>query len=139
MKVDSAANDRFMDGVQRALDVMSRRQALIASNIGNMDTPGYKTVDLDFQEALRNALDIEDSGTELRRTHPLHLPHQGYEASDALARTVQGLPIRNDGNNVDLDREMLSLSETRARYEAAAQMLRVRLRQLRSAITEGRQ
>lgn len=138
MKTDAAGHDRFMNGVQRALDVMSRRQSLIASNIGNLDTPGYRTVDLDFQDALRDAMQTEEAGLPLRRTEPLHLGGGGSGPAETLARAVHGLPVRNDGNNVNLDREMLSLAETRGRYEAATAMLRLRIRQLRSAITEGR-
>ena len=66
------------------MDLVSMRQKLVASNIANADTPGYTTQDLDFQTAFKSVL---DGGTP----EPV---------------AVSGLTVKNDGNNVDLDREV---------------------------------
>lgn len=124
MKVGDPGSDPYLGKVQRALDVMTRRQTLVASNVSNLDTPGYRTVDIEFNAALADAVAAPDGPPG--------------ETAAARAERVRGLVLRNDGNNVDLDREMLAMGEVRSRYEAATAMLRFHVRQLRTAITEGR-
>lgn len=98
------------------MDLLSTRQKLIASNIANADTPGYKTRDLDFESELRNLM----GGGAPRVTE------------------AAGLQAHNDGNNVSLDRESRLLSETALRFSVASQLMRGQLRSLKSAIDEGK-
>ena len=49
--------DRLTDSLEQYMNVVSLRQKLVASNIANADTPGYKTQDLDFQSSFQSALD----------------------------------------------------------------------------------
>jgi len=100
--------------LERYLDLLSARQKLVASNIANADTPGYQTQDIDFQTEFRNALGGAPHVTE-----------------------VSGLPTRNDGNNVSLDRESRLLSENALRFSVAANLLRSQINEVRSAIKEG--
>ena len=104
------------NSLERYMDVLSARQKLIASNIANADTPGYKTRDLDFQGAFRDAL----QGAQI---HPVE---------------ISGLKTNNDGNNVNLDREARLLSENALRFSAASQLLRGQIRNMRAAIDEGK-
>jgi flagellar basal-body rod protein FlgB len=97
------------------MDLLSARQKLVASNIANADTPGYRTRDLDFQQEF-----LESAG----------LSPQPVE--------VAGLRTKNDGNNVSLDREARLLSENALRFNVATQLLRSQLREVRSAIQEGK-
>jgi flagellar basal-body rod protein FlgB len=97
------------------MDVLSYRQKLIASNVANADTPGYKTKDIDFQSELRNVIDGSPTPVE-----------------------VTGLKTNNDGNNVSLDREARLLSENALRFNLATQLMRGQFSTLRSAIEEGR-
>lgn len=138
MKTIEPGGDPLLGQLERALDVMTRRQGLLASNVGNIDTPRYETVDLDFQAALQRAVRSEDAALPLRTTRPGHEAGAASAASDDLIRTVRGLSYRNDGNNVSLDREMLAVAETSGRYEQTATILRHKLRQLVFAISEGR-
>jgi flagellar basal-body rod protein FlgB len=98
------------------LDLLSVRQKLMASNIANADTPGYKTRDVDFQTEFQSML----QGGQ---------PH---------ATEVTGLKTNNDGNNVNLDREARLLSENALRFSAVSQLLRGQIRTLKSAIDEGK-
>lgn len=125
--------DPLFEKFERAMDVMSRRQQLLASNVGNLDTPGYKTVDVNFNEALRVAVEEAGSpgGSATRRGGAADQP--GFDP-----RQIEGLALRPDGNNVSLDREMAEMAATRHRYEVAAMVVRSRLRQLRAAILDGR-
>ena len=106
--------DRLAGQLEHYMDLLSARQKLVASNIANADTPGYHTEDIDFQTEFRNAI----SG-----------------APNVM--DVAGLPMRNDGNNVSLDRELRLLAENALRFNVAANLLRVQISSLRSAIKEG--
>ena len=108
--------DPLVSNLERYMDLLSARQKLVASNIANADTPGYKTRDIDFQSEFRNALDT---------------------ARPRVAN-VSGLKTKNDGNNVSIDRESRLLSENSIRFNIASTLLKSRLRALRSAIDEGR-
>ena len=108
--------DHIAGDLERYMDLLSARQKLAASNIANADTPGYKTLDIDFRSEFRNAL-------EQAAPHPME---------------VAGLTTRNDGNNVSLDREARQLAENALRFSAASGLLRTQIRMVRTAIQEGR-
>jgi flagellar basal-body rod protein FlgB len=98
------------------LSYLTRRQEVIASNIANADTPGYKTRDVGAPSSFASLLGQMAPATQ--------------EAS--------GLTSRNDGNNVSMDREARLLSENTLRFNLATQMLKGEIKNLRSAIEEGR-
>ncbi|HZT30554.1 MAG TPA: flagellar basal body protein [Bryobacteraceae bacterium] len=108
--------DRIAGALECYMDLLSLRQRLTTANIANADTPGYKTVDLDFASEFRRALE----GVPPR---PVEVP---------------GLTTRNDGNNVSLDRESRQLAENAMRFSAASNLLRSQIRMVRSAIEEGK-
>ncbi|MDP9054946.1 MAG: flagellar basal body protein [Acidobacteriota bacterium] len=97
------------------MSYLSRRQEAIASNIANADTPGYKTRDVGMPADFSSAIE---------------------EASGMVE--TSGLPARNDGNNVSIDREARLLSENSLKFSVASQLLRGQLKSIRSAIEEGR-
>jgi flagellar basal-body rod protein FlgB len=97
------------------MDLVSARQKLVASNIANADTPGYKTKDLDFQTEFRNQI-------EGLSAHPVE---------------IAGLATKNDGNNVSLDRESRLLAENALRFAVASNLLRNEIRAVKSAIQGG--
>ncbi|MBM3813885.1 MAG: flagellar biosynthesis protein FlgB [Acidimicrobiia bacterium] len=98
------------------MDLLSTRQKLVASNIANAGTPGYKTKDIDFQFEFMSALE----GTRPNVIEP------------------SGMKARNDGNNVSLDRESRLLAENSMRFNVASNLMRSHFRRIRSAISEGR-
>lgn len=104
----------------RFLDVSAFRTGLIASNMANIDTPGYRARDINFLQELQR----EDSGTELAAFSPAI--HQ-----------VQGLASRPDGNDVSLEREGLLLAETQLRFQVGVQVLKAEFHRILSAIHEG--
>jgi flagellar basal-body rod protein FlgB len=109
------------NSLERYMDLLSARQKLVASNIANADTPGYKAKDIDFQFEFMSALGKEGAaGT----------------APDVVE--VPGLVTRNDGNNVSLDRESRLLSENALRFNLASSLYKAQIRSLRSAIQEGK-
>lgn len=104
------------DSLEKYMNVLAARQKLVATNIANADTPGYRTVDLDFQKEFQNQL----SG--------LSAP-QGQQVSD--------LRVKADGNDVSLDRESRLLAENSIRFSAASSLLRGEFKQMKSAIQDG--
>jgi flagellar basal-body rod protein FlgB len=105
----------------RFLSYVSHRQEVIASNIANADTPGYKTRDVMSPQNLSGA---SFSGV--------------LEEAQYAATEISGLPVRNDGNNVSIDREARLLAENTLKFNLATQMLRGEIKDIRSAIQEGR-
>jgi len=112
---DSIVIDSLTDSLEQYMNVISVRQKLVASNIANADTPGYKTQDVDFQASLQAAMD---------GSSPLTVP-------------VSGLAVRNDGNNVDLDREARLLAENAMRFNVAANLMHTEIQQVKDAIKGG--
>ena len=107
--------DATSGNLDRYLTLVSARQRLVASNIANADTPGYKTKDIDFDSQLQSSL---------------------AEASP-VAQEVSGLTTKNDGNNVNLDREAKLLSENSLRFNIGSNLLHSRLKLMRMAIEGG--
>lgn len=98
------------------MDLLAARQKLVVSNIANVDTPGYRTKDIDFDSEFRAAL---------RGTAPGVVE-------------VGGLTVRNDGNDVSIDREARLLAENAIRFNVASNLIRGQLKTIRMAIQEGR-
>jgi flagellar basal-body rod protein FlgB len=109
---------RFLEEVLR---LTSYRHTLIASNLANVDTPGYQTRDIHFEDELKNAL----SGLS---------PASGTPQS----HVVRGLIERPDGNTVSADRESLLLADNQLRFRLGIELLRKEFQRLRMAINEGR-
>ena len=109
----------LMQLLQGYLKVTSDRQQLVASNIANVDTPGYQTKDINFQAAMQQA----------SQGNNLHLEPASIE--------VEGLPTRPDGNNVNVDRESLLLSQTQLQYQMGVQLIKSEFHRLLTAIKDG--
>jgi len=105
---------RLSDTLERYMDLLSARQKVVASNIANADTPGYKTRDIDFLSEFRSATGGGPPSFE-----------------------VGGLPVKNDGNNVSLDRESRLLAENDMRFNLASNLLRSEVQSIRAALQNG--
>ena len=139
MKPPAIANDQFLDRLERAMNVLSRRQQLVASNVSNIDTPGYRTQDIDFKSALSRAVGSASATLPLQQTSPAHMSGAVSPKGDPeAARHIANLAMRNDGNDVNIDREMMNLAETRARFDVTTNVAKMRLKQMISAIEDGR-
>jgi len=98
------------------MDLLSTRQKLVASNIANADTPGYKTQDIDFQFEFMSLVE--------------GLQPQTIEPED--------LTEKPDGNNVSMDREARMLAENAMRFNVASTLVRGQFKTIREAIDEGK-
>lgn len=123
---------------REALTGLSRRQQAISSNVANIDTPGYRRREVTFEATLRSEIATAGGGPQLARTDPQHFA--GSTAAGDLSpasRSRDVVASRNDGNNVDIDEEMMLLVETQLRYQALSQSIGTRLNTLRSIIRGG--
>lgn len=113
------------------MTVSAARQVVSASNLANVDTPGYKARELDFQGTLDASL-----GVPLTATDKNHL--QGPETGGPASREVVGLAERRDGNTVQIDRELLEMSKAGSDFARAQTALAAKFRLVRYALTESR-
>ena len=130
--------DQYLSFNETALSLRAQRQELLASNIANADTPNYKARDIDFSNALQNALASKGAGGPLATTAPRHLP-RGAATGDVLA---DGTPVLYrgevqgsvDGNTVDMDVERNQFADNALRYEAGITMINHQIKGLLAAI-----
>jgi len=107
--------------LERFLNVTSDRQSLVVNNMANIDTPGYRTRDIDFRVELERAVGSAEQAT-----------------MGPVAHKVAGLLQRPDGNDVSLDREGLLLAETQMQFRIGIQFIRSEFHRLVQAINEGK-
>jgi flagellar basal-body rod protein FlgB len=129
-------HDQTIQAMGAYMTRLSQRQQVISSNLANIDTPDYKTKDVSFHATMQELL--SDNSIELRSTRSGHNPGWIPIPFQAQPFEVPGLLSRVDRNNVDLDREMLKLSETSFGYSLMSQMLRGKFHTIASSINEGR-
>ncbi len=132
-------NQRTPSVLRKALDFQSQRHLLISSNISNMDTPGYKAKDIDFSSQLQEALGTE-GGLNMQTTHKNHLG-PGLSTIRNLSPEIfeEQDPSKSNGNNVNIDKEMMKLAENQIGYNAVTQLMGKRTSTIRAAITESAQ
>jgi flagellar basal-body rod protein FlgB len=135
-----------LDFQTKALVVRADRQRVIASNIANADTPGYVGRDVNFKQAMADALgnstmavrpSAPSGGTASGMTNSRHIALQSTTGSlgngPTLAYTTQTQPAM-DGNSVDLDRERANFVDNSVRYEATLRFINGSSKTILSAI-----
>jgi flagellar basal-body rod protein FlgB len=111
--------------IETSLDIAKERHGLITSNIANLDTPGYRAKDIDFTDALKDAM--EGTSVDLSRTNPCHFGSMTSYSESPLSGT----------GSVDIDKEMSKIAENNLRYRASVEVLLGKLSKLKFAIMEG--
>ena len=110
--------ERVAGNLESYMTLLSARQKVVASNIANADTPGYRTKDIDFQSEFQSMLEGQSS---------------------PVVNELASLPVKPDGNNVNLDREARLLAENALRFNIASNLARGELQTIRKAIEGGGQ
>jgi len=106
--------------LQRLVSASDVRQNVISQNIANVNTPGYKAQEVRFEDQLT---------AELNRASVSALP-----AAEPEIASTAGLPARNDGNNVDLDREVGELNKNAMMMQTYLRMIGAEMRMMRDAM-----
>lgn len=120
--------------MEKALDGSALRQKAISANIANVDTPGYKSVEVSFQDYLRSAVKHPGQSIQLRATDNRHMQIPGSARMTQVVVTTDDTQLRNDGNNVDIDREIAKLTSNEIYYDAVSRCLNNEFQLLRSVI-----
>jgi flagellar basal-body rod protein FlgB len=110
---------RLSDHITRYLDLAADQAKLTASNMANIDTPGYRALGMDFESEMREAMNDVDQESSPR---------------SVLVRPEDGLIARPDGNNVSMDREGLNLAEAQLRFKTGVALLREEYSRVMDAI-----
>ena len=119
--------NRLFPLVEDMLDWTAKRQQAISANIANVDTPGYRAKDYTFATEVENV--------QLKVTAADHLAPL-VENSNLKMVEVAG-KVKDNGNSVDLDREMTEMTKNGLQYIALIQYVNQKLRTLRTSISEG--
>jgi flagellar basal-body rod protein FlgB len=114
--LNDITDNSIMAALGRQMTKAVARETVAASNLANIDTPGYRAREATFDETFEGALG----------------------QSTASVKESADLPMRRDGNNVQLDRELLTLNRASADFSAAQTALAAKFRLVRYAINEGR-
>jgi flagellar basal-body rod protein FlgB len=117
--------------IEDRLSLNTRRQELVASNIANIDTPGYVAKDVSFEEVLKQAMEPK---LQLVASHPQHIKNP--EPSEALEKEVKRVTVEMTGP-VDLEEEMAKLTRNNLEYQFLVTMLNKKFALLKLALTEG--
>jgi flagellar basal-body rod protein FlgB len=115
-----ALSTQRLDLLSKLLDVSAMRQDVIAQNVANINTPGYRTLEISFDDALNQAMASNDPAA-IQGIQP-----QVVEGNGGI--------MREDGNNVDVDLEMVRLQKNALYFKVYTQLMANDLAQFRAAI-----
>ncbi|MDD4570777.1 MAG: flagellar basal body rod protein FlgB [Tepidanaerobacteraceae bacterium] len=132
--MDIFNNINLMEGL---LDVKLKRHELLSNNLANVDTPGYKRSDITFESILRDNLN--------KSNIPMTVTNNRHIRTRKLLKDIQpkvysqeDRSLRNDENNVDMDKEMVELIKNTLSYNIISDQIQKNFRILQTAISEGR-
>jgi flagellar basal-body rod protein FlgB len=129
-------DDKTIQALATSMNFRQMRQEVIAANIANADTPGYKAKRVDFEAALARALDI-DGHLSMQTSDKRHF-NVGSGGFDNLQPEIYEDPngiVSEDGNTVDRDQELARMAENKILFDASVQLLNKKLGLKRYAIT----
>jgi flagellar basal-body rod protein FlgB len=136
---DILSSNSMIQAMDQSMTLATRRMALIASNMANIDTPGYHTQDFDFNGALKNELaKLDGNQMPISQTHPKHFPIQSGSSLPTPAEEIRPNYERNDGNDVSLDRESLLMARTQNAYTLSSNFAQLELRKIHQMIRDAR-
>ncbi|MEO5344113.1 MAG: flagellar basal body rod protein FlgB [Gammaproteobacteria bacterium SHHR-1] len=119
--------DNFMGIHEQALRVRDYRSELLAANLANADTPGYKARDIDFKQILS-----QEAGQQqgLATTHQRHIPlSQGTVSTNQVGYRIPEQPSL-DGNTVNTEREQVEFASNSLRYQASLEFVNGKIKGL---------
>lgn len=126
--------DKLMGFHHQALQIRTDRMEVLAGNLANANTPGYKARDIDFQKAMKTAQ--HSISKNLTRTHDNHLKGSMQSTGDLQFRTPNQ-PDTGDGNTVDVQVERNTFLDNGLRYQASMEFLNGKIKGMKKAIKGG--
>jgi flagellar basal-body rod protein FlgB len=128
--MNEISDSALVAALRRQMTIAVAKQVASAGNLANVDTPAYKAVEVSFESAL------DDRLTPPAATHAAHISNTTL--SGPSVSEVHGVTPRRDGNTVQLDRELLTMSRAGGEFSQAQTALAAKFRLVRYAINEGR-
>ena len=131
--------DKTTNALASSLALRQLRNNVTSSNIANAETPGYHAKKMDFENALARALDM-DGANGLSTSSKDHFAVGGVSVAKTrpdIYEDPEG-QVNNDGNTVDLEKEMSALSENAIMYKSALQLINKKMAALKYAAGDGR-
>lgn len=136
---DLLSTNTMIQAMDQSMTLATKRLGFIASNMANIDTPGYRTQDFDFHGALKQELaNLDGNQMPMAQTHPNHFPISTAAALPPPTDEIRPNYERNDGNDVSLDRESLMLARTQNAYTLSSNFAQLELRKIRQMIRDAR-
>jgi len=129
---------KTVDQLGTALSRTTLRHTVLSGNLANSNTPGYKRSDVQSSKSFSRELGLQIRRYSPVKTHPKHLSTMNRRGREYWVEQDSTTTMRNDGNNVDPEREIAYIMENQLHYQALADAVSRKLGQLRSAIGEGR-
>lgn len=123
-------NSASMELLEKKLDAVWMRQQVIAGNIANAATPGYKSRTLEFESLLQKRL----SGNEASDQSILN----ALDQTRPQVVRQEGTTAREDGNNVDEDRESIEMARALIEYNYLVSSMNSQISRMKYVVTEGR-
>jgi len=122
--------------LKRSLDAASLRQATIASNLANVETPNYQRKEVVFESQLRKALESEKITGVI--TNPKHIQIGRNDLKNVQPKAIvdQSRTKASGVNNVDVDQEMSSLAKNQLYYAFSAKLISIQFNRIKEAINE---
>ena len=105
----------------KQLGLKAEQQKVISSNIANIDTPGYKTKELNFNDELKRSQIDSSNQLQLVVTNKNHIQIESINkkvVNPYVISNVKGLDEQNDGNNVNLDTQMSNMAQNSVMFQA---------------------
>jgi flagellar basal-body rod protein FlgB len=130
--------DKTIGGLGKSLNMRLLKQDVLSANIANAETPGYKAQRVDFEEELSRALELNEVG-KMDTSHPDHFPQVAGRV-DAVKPEIYDEPdvvVNNDGNTVDMEKEMSRLTENTILYKAAVELINKKLGAMKYVASDG--
>jgi len=136
---DLVSASGMIQTMDRSMALATQRMSLIAGNLANIDTPGYRTQDFSFTAALKSEIaKIDGNQMPIYQTHPMHFALQTSSSLPPSTDPVRPSWERNDGNDVSLDRENAALARTQQAYQLSASFAQQELRKIYQLLRDGK-
>jgi flagellar basal-body rod protein FlgB len=134
--------DTSFQTLEKAVGITQQRHGVIANNISNMDTPGFKAKDVDFKDALKSAMgDSPEGSAALTRTDAHHMGTGigpgGVNGLTSPVETFEEKGIFDGLNWVNMDSEMQKLTENKLVYRSAVEAMLRKISTIKEVIKEG--
>jgi len=126
--------NKFIASIQRLMDAAVAQQGAVAQNLANQNTPGYRRVEVNFDEVLRGI--TGSNKVVMEQTSQNHRSTLGSREATQISPRQSSDPIpRGKINNVDMDAEMANLAKTQLYYDVLAKVMHQRFSHLKESIT----